>query len=1338
MATKSFQIEKLRGRDNYDTWKRAAQAYLTINGYWSCTKSEVNESSTEAIKEKHEKALSEIYLMIDPQIYPYLEGVEQVKLAWKTLADAFSDTGACRKVLILQQWASTKLDECASMEEYVNRMTSLWAKVRAVGFKIDEEVAASLMLAGLPSQYQPMIFGLESSKETLSMDYVKNLLLQGAMTTDAKEQASALFTKNKKFGKKHKNKIKCYNCGGPHYARKCNKQKNNNKVHGENASSANLCDSELVLFSACLTDGSIDNDDNDNFLEYDEFASLQNNEVALFDALLSQNSADDWYFDSGATSHMCKNDEHLKNKRESIKKTITVANSEKMNVQCIGDIVRTVETVDDTNKIIIKNVQYVPEICVNLLSVSQMVKSDNKVVFTKKGCTVYNINNKIIATGSLINGLFKLNMISSDAALSVTNDNHNVKLWHRRLGHMAVTNMHFIKNASNLKFNCKICAEGKHSRSSFPVNGSRASDLLELIHTDVCGPMSTASLGGNKYYVSFIDDYSRMTKVYMIKNKSQVFDCFVNYKSLVENQLDRKIKKIRSDNGGEYCNAKFKRLCEESGIIHQKSCPHTPQQNGLAERYNRTIVERARCMLFDSKLSRVFWAEAVLTAVVIMNSTVNSAIKRIPEEVWTGQTVDLSTFRVFGCKAMAKIPDSLRKKFDKKSTECIFVGYAENQKGYRLIERASKKLIICRDVIFFENEFSSVSSSNKMPFLIEITDDDDNDELREEERNDNSSLNTSLEASNNSIDLSAGSTNDLSIQSDLDATVMHDATSELDDTIASTIDDHNADPSFRARVNVNPDERPSTRSIASIFNPFGMLQSNFAFCSVSDALNGSEGENWRMAMRDEMKSMEENRTWDIVALPSGRKALKNKWVLRRKTDENGNLEKYKARLVIKGCSQREGIDYDEVYSPVVRYASIRFLISIAVQFDMEIHQMDAVTAFLQGDLGDEIYMQQPEFFNDGSSKVCLLRKSIYGLKQASRIWNIKFSNVLTTAGYVRSTLDPCVYFKFVGHRKILISIYVDDVLIFSNCTELRSELRNILMTNFKMKDLGLAKYCVGLRITRDRKNNAIYVDQTKYIEELLEKFEMTNCNPMETPSDPNQRLAKEEPNDDFDPTNIPYQQAVGCILYLTQGTRPDIAFAVNNVSRYNNCYTKTHWIAVKRIFRYLKGTKNLRLMFSKNAKDYVFGFCDADWASDVNDRKSCTGYVFLRSGGAISWNSKRQPTVALSTTEAEYMALSSATQESMWLKQFEDEIFGSDKTMNIFCDNQSAISLANNNGYSARCKHIDIRHHYVRQKVCDKKCVIHYVNTDQNAADALTKSLQKRKFQHCRNMFGLI
>lgn len=289
-----------------------------------------------------------------------------------------------------------------------------------------------------------------------------------------------------------------------------------------------------------------------------------------------------------------------------------------------------------------------------------------------------------------------------------------------------------------------------------------------------------------------------------------------------------------------------------------------------------------------------------------------------------------------------------------------------------------------------------------------------------------------------------------------------------------------------------------------------------------------------------------------------------------------------------------------------------------------------------------------------------------------------------------------------------------------------------------MKDLGTAKFCVGLHITRDKSNNTIYLDQTKYIEEMLDKFGMTDCNPIDTPCDANQRLVKEERTSDFDPSTVPYQQAIGCILYLTQGTRPDIAFAINNLSRYNNCFTKTHWMAVKRVLRYLKGTKNLRLAFRKDENDYMIGYCDADWATDMDERRSCTGYIFLRSSGAISWNSKRQPTVALSTAEAEYMSLSSATQEGMWLKNSEDEFFGTDKPINILCDNQSAISLANNIGYSARCKHIDIRHHFIRQKVCEKKCTLHYVNTNENAADALTKSLHKQKFEYFRKLSGLL
>lgn len=293
MATKTIQIEKLRGRENYDIWKRVAQSYLTINNYWSCTKSEVTEATSEAIKDKHEKAMSELYLMIEPQLYPYIEDCDQVKQAWTALSNAFSDSGTSRKVFILQQFASTKYNDCASMENYVNTMTSLWAKVKAVGFKIDEEVAASLLLAGLPAAYQPMILGLENQKTSLTMDYVKNLLLQGAITKDDSADG-ALFSKGKHFSKKKK-QVKCYNCGGPHFARKCNKAKNN-KYSEKKEASANFCtnDNDMVLFSAFMN-----------------------------------NNSNSWYFDSGATTHMCNDKKNFNNKRDPVKKNITTANVKK-------------------------------------------------------------------------------------------------------------------------------------------------------------------------------------------------------------------------------------------------------------------------------------------------------------------------------------------------------------------------------------------------------------------------------------------------------------------------------------------------------------------------------------------------------------------------------------------------------------------------------------------------------------------------------------------------------------------------------------------------------------------------------------------------------------------------------------------------------------------------------------------------------------------------------------------------------------------------------------------------------------------------------------------------
>lgn len=320
---------------------------------------------------------------------------------------------------------------------------------------------------------------------------------------------------------------------------------------------------------------------------------------------------------------------------------------------------------------------------------------------------------------------------------------------------------------------------------------------------------------------------------------------------------------------------------------------------------------------------------------------------------------------------------------------------------------------------------------------------------------------------------------------------------------------------------------------------------------------------------------------------------------------------------------------------------------------------------------------------------------------------------------------------------------MDDILIFWKDAAKRDEIKKSLSTAFKMKDMGVASNCVGLHITYGQ-NGDIRLDQSAYIKEILSRFNMADCKPVSTPSDTNQKLSIDmcasSKEDQEAMSNIPYQEAVGSLLYLVQGTRPDIVFAVNDVSRYNSNFGKAHWTAVKRIFRYLQSTIDLRLVYSKTGNRTLIGFSDADWASDVDKRRSCTGYVFQLCGGAISWNSRRQPTVALSSTEAEYMALSSAVQEAIWLKQFGQD-FDTElkqKSVDIGCDNQSAIKLAESDGYRARSKHIDVRHHYIRERVNDSTVCISHIPTELMVADNLTKAVPGNKHTFCTKEMGLI
>lgn len=674
---------------------------------------------------------------------------------------------------------------------------------------------------------------------------------------------------------------------------------------------------------------------------------------------------------------------------------------------------------------------------------------------------------------------------------------------------------------------------------------------------------------------------------------------------------------------------------------------------------------------------------------------------------------------------MVHVPKQKRQKLDYKSQKLIFVGFDDNTKGYRCIDKATRKMTITRDVIFHEavNKKSTDEPDDEYDIANKSTINGDFDNLEEPVREIQDEL--QIEPNEQQIEQLADAT-------PINERPRRDSSSEYESP-----DDH-TDPNYVPDETVqNISDTPRITRARSGICPLNIL--NFAFIAepvtIKEAMSSSNSAEWKDAMSDEMNSLMENQTWTLVNLPNGKKPLKTKWVFNIKEDTSGKMIRYKARLVAKGCSQQYGIDYEETFSPVVRYSTIRILIAMAVKKGLKIDQMDAITAFLQGELSDEIYIEQPDGFKDGSKKVCRLKKAMYGLKQAGRAWNLKLEAALKSFGLIKSKLDPCVYYN--TDTTLIVAIYVDDILIFWKNESVLNEIKTSLSNSFKMKDMGKAQGCIGIRITQT--NDGVELDQSKYINEILARFNMNDAKPISTPSDPGQKLSIEMiTEDDSKNHDIPYQEAVGSLLYVAQCTRPDIAFAINDVSRFNSNFGNAHWNAVKRIMRYLKGTIGLKLKFEYGASDEICGYSDADWASDVDKRRSCTGFLFTLSGGAITWMSKRQATVALSTTEAEYMALSATTQEALWLKQLYTELNNEEvKPILIYCDNQGAIKLAEMDCYRARSKHIDIRHHFVREKIENSIIELKYIPTNEMAADSLTKAVPKEKVQFCSAKMGL-
>jgi hypothetical protein len=513
--------------------------------------------------------------------------------------------------------------------------------------------------------------------------------------------------------------------------------------------------------------------------------------------------------------------------------------------------------------------------------------------------------------------------------------------------------------------------------------------------------------------------------------------------------------------------------------------------------------------------------------------------------------------------------------------------------------------------------------------------------------------------------------------------------------------------------------------------------------TYKQAMQSPEASEWLKAMKEEMGSLQKHGTWVLVQKPKDCNVVGCRWVLGIKRHADGSNERYKARLCAQGFTQEYGVDFEETYSPVAHFNSIRLFIAIAVWMKMEVEQMDVNTAFLNGDLEEEIYMKQPPGFEvkGKESFVCKLQKSLYGLKQSPRQWNRVMDKFLNQNGFKNCAADTCIYIKKDGKDVTMISLYVDDLLIGSTSSKMMQDTKQLLNKRFEMKDLERLKFCLGIEFVWD-KNGSCHLRQRQYILDILKRFNMEDCKPVATPMQAGVKLTKDmcakSAEDIQEMKNVPYRSAVGSLIYLVTGTRPDIAVAVSEVSRFLENPGQQHWKAVKRILRYLKFTLDMSLRCNPNSMELT-GFSDADWAGDLDSRRSTTGYLFKFGDFPVCWKSKRQPTVALSTAEAEYMSLASAGQTAIWFRQLLADLgFRQDKATVIFEDNQGCIAMAKNPVSHERTKHIDIKYHFIRELVSNETIKIEYLSTEDMEADILTKSLSRDRHHMLCTRLGLV
>ncbi|GJX64041.1 retrovirus-related pol polyprotein from transposon TNT 1-94 [Tanacetum coccineum] len=828
---------------------------------------------------------------------------------------------------------------------------------------------------------------------------------------DKKSKGKSEYLSHKARIMKQKFQGTCYNCDQPgHRAANCKMQKRVNPRH------ANMV-----------------NDDVDMITMVSDVCAM------ISEVNLVGTNHGGWWIDTGATRHVCVDKSMFQSFRAVDNgQKLYMDNSATADIKGEGDVVLKM-----TSEKVLKltNVLYVLEIRKNLVSGWLLNKFGFCLVF-ESDKFVLSKNQMYVGRGYVMNGMFKLNVMVVKNEINKMNSSayliESSNVWHGRLGYVNFNSM-----------------RPKLTRTSFK-SVKRKTKPLDLIHTDICDLKSLPTKGGNKYYITFIDDCTKYCYVYLLKSKDEAIDKFVLYKTEVENQVGKKIKVVRSDIRGEYV-ASFAELCAKHGIRHEFTSPYSPQQNGIAERKNCTLKEMVTAILISSGISQDMWGEAILTAAYLL--------KLMPSKV-----------AVLTPKAQ---------KIGPKSVDCIFIGYGKNSSAYHFIVHDSKNADIQKNIViesrnasFFENIFPCLTKETGSSSRLD-------DEVVQDKRQQDE--------------------NDLQV--------------ERQDQVEEVIEPRRGK---RARTE-------------KLFGPdFVSFMVENEPMSYREAVTSSEGHQWKEAIKS------------------------YKWIFKKKMKADGTIDKYKARLVIKGFRQREGLDYFDTYSPVTRITSIRMILAIAALRNLEVHQMDVKTAFLNRDLEEEIYMNQPEgFIAPGQEgKVCRLVKSLYGLKQAPKQWHQKFDHAMLESGFKINECDKCVYVKDTSSGYVILCLYVDDMLIVGSNDKMIKSTKDMLKSKFDMKDMGLTDVIFGIKIIRTQ--NGLVLSQAHYVETILNTHRGVGVAQLE------------------------YSRIIGMLMYLMTSTQPDLAYDVSRLSRYTSNPSNAHWKAITRALHYLRYSHDYGLHYDNH------------------------------------------------------------------------------------------------------------------------------------------------------------